>query len=130
VSESLRRHIECILCNPVQGDVMHEGVAANPDFGCAGADLDFNNEGISLSTLRNAVIGNEPRLTDVTVSRQDITVRERGDVSIRPGVCVEAQWAATGEAIPRIELIVQDLARIRAANQMRRRVDAAKGSGT
>jgi membrane-associated protease RseP (regulator of RpoE activity) len=117
---SIQRYIECILCNPLQREVTHPGVAADADFGCLGADLEFGIQSVGLSEMRNAIVQGERRLDDVQVSSLDLEVREAGETHVRPGVRVEAKLAASGAAV-NIDLEIHELTSKRRSNRLRRR---------
>ena len=117
---SIRRYIECILCNPLQREVTHPGVAADPDFGCLGADLEFGIQSVGLSEMRNAIVQGERRLDDVQVSALDLEVREAGETHVRPAVRVEAKLAASGAAV-NIDLEIHELTSRRRSNRLQRR---------
>ncbi|HVP38858.1 MAG TPA: PDZ domain-containing protein [Candidatus Saccharimonadales bacterium] len=119
--ESLSGYIECVLSNPLQSEVTHPGVAADPEFGCLGADLEFSLQSVGLSEIRNAVVRCEPRLKDVEVESVTLEVREGGEVHRRPGVRVSAKLAATGEPV-RVDLEIEGLRRARRSHS--RRLDA------
>ena len=117
---SIQRYIECVLCNPLQREVTHPGVAADPEFGCLGADLEFSIQSVGLAEMRNAIVQGERRLKDVEVSALDLEVREAGETQVRPGVRVEAKLSAGGEPV-KIDLVIHDLTSRRRSNRLRRR---------
>jgi hypothetical protein len=100
--------------------VTHPGVAADPDFGCLGADLEFGIQSVGLAAMRNAIVQGERRLDDIQVSSLDLEVREAGETHVRPGVRVEARLAASGEAV-NIDLEIHELTSKRRSNRLRRR---------
>ncbi len=122
--DSLKRNIEWILGNPVQSEITHPGVSADPEFGCLGADLEFSLRTVGLSEIRNAIVQCEPRLKEVEVESAEFEVREEGEVSLKPGIRVHALMSGTGEKI-KIELEVAGLARARFTNRRRTSVEDA-----
>jgi hypothetical protein len=120
LTNSIQRYIECILCNPLQSEVMHTGVAADPDFGCLGADLEFGLERVGLAAMTNAIVQGERRLTELDVTNLDIEVREAGEVHVRPGIRVLAKLARGGEGVS-VDLEILELTRKRRTNRLRRR---------
>lgn len=122
--DSLKRSIEWILGNPLQKEITHPGVSADPEFGCLGADLEFSLRTVGLSEIRNAIVQCEPRLKEVEVESAEFEVREAGEVSLKPGIRVHALMAATGEKV-RIEMEVAGLARARFTNRRRTSVEDA-----
>ena len=118
LQESLKGYIAWVLTNPLQREVTHPGVSADPDFGCLGADLDFSLRSVGLSEIRNAIVQCEPRLKEVEVESAEFDVREEGETFSRPGIRVHAQLAASGEKVI-VELEVAGLQRARQTNRKR-----------
>lgn len=121
---SLTEYIQVVLSNPVQKEVTHPGVAADPEFGCLGADLSFSLQNVGLSDIRNAIVQNEPRLKDVDVESVDVEVREGGEYRTRPGIRVNARLAATGAAV-KLEFEIEGVQRNRQVFRRRWRSDDA-----
>lgn len=116
---SLLQMIECALSNPVQSEVTHEGVAADPKFGCLGSDLEFSIEKVTLSSMRNAIVASEPRLEGPEVSQVPFEVRRDGELHVEEGIRVEGRVRSTGERV-QLDFEVPTLARRRRTNQLRR----------
>ena len=120
VTRSIQSYIECVLCNPLQREVTHPGVAADPEFGCLGADLEFSLQNVGISAIQNAISQSELRVKDLEVTTLDLQVRQGGEVTIRPGIRVRGTLAASGEPIE-VDLVIQDLTGRRNSNRLRRR---------
>jgi hypothetical protein len=124
ITRSIQSYIECVLCNPIQREVTHPGVAADPEFGCLGADLEFSMQAVGIAAIQNAIAQNEPRVKDLDVTTVEIPVRQEGAVTLRPGIRVRATLAASGEPIE-VDLVIQDLTGRRNSNRLRRRAREA-----
>ena len=121
--ESLKLHIELILSSPLQSDITHPGVAADPDFGCLGADLQFSLQRVGLSEIRNAVLKSEPRLRDVEVEAATLEVREEGERVARDGLRITGVLVETGRKV-QVELEIDHVRKARQAHRRRTAVDA------
>ncbi len=120
LADSVRDYIAFILSTPVQRDLMPDGVAADPDFGCAGAGFDFSQAGVPHSIIRAAIIANESRLEDVEVESVDDQDQARPSGKRRRAIIVRGRLLETGKAI-RLEYSVEELTASRARLSMRER---------
>ena len=113
---SIHQHIQCILSNPVQSDIHLPGVAADPDFGCLGADLEFSVERVGHAAMTRAIERCEHRITELSISNIMVDVETRAGRESHPGIRVDAKLAVGGEPI-RLDFEIGGLAERRSARR-------------
>ncbi len=113
LAESVRDYIALILSTPVQRDVMPEGAAADPEFGCAGSGLDFSHTGVPHSVIRASILAHEKRLEDIEVESVDESDPSRPTGKRRRTIIVKGRLGQTGEVV-RLDYRVEELTAVRA----------------
>ncbi|MBM3286224.1 MAG: PDZ domain-containing protein [Candidatus Eisenbacteria bacterium] len=113
IEDSIGRYVELILSTPLQSDVLSGEIAADPDFGCQGAGLDFAQATVPHSVLRSAILASEKRLLEVEIDSIEIADPARRGGKRKVGIAVRGKIAATGQPV-RFEYKLDDLSAARA----------------